>query len=161
MAGSATVVVLVLLLVVSVVVLRGGRSKGRGPTALVVDWAEQERVGIKLFVDGKLCEFPESGPLVQPCRPGKRRVRALRRWFKPFDEVVEVQAGEQKQIEPDWVPEPCLVLRLSAHERDATVEIDGDFQPLSGRAVEARPEEVWLKLEPGRHHLRIMRRDSK
>ncbi len=135
-------------------------------TAMVFDWPEEARERTALFINREPRDFPASGPLVVPCKPGKYRIHAVRRGFKPNEMLVTVGAGRRRDVPlfDTWVPEPqipqshVVILWRKDERNDAALEIDGQVRDLSDPTVEVTPDHVKVLLSAGPHKLWIVRR---
>ena len=75
------------------------------PTQLVLAWPDEDRDDAKLFLDGRLQDFPLGDPekpdkVVLPVSPGKRVVRIERPGFEPFEAEVVISAAESREVVP-------------------------------------------------------------
>lgn len=77
-------------------------------TQLIVLWPEGDRRDGKLVIDkwiheaSSLTEGSDATRLVIDVDPGKHQLRLHRPGFKPVEETVFVEEGQQRQIEPSW-----------------------------------------------------------
>ncbi len=157
-AGLATVGVLLVAILIAWAVRSG--SGASGAATLVFDAAEGRPDETTLWVDGKRQRLPASGRLSVKCTPGKHRIEAARRGFKPYQQTVNVKAGQRLEILPVWQRQHYLVLRWPAAERrGARLEIDGKPLDVSLPAVQKDAQQIKVPLEPGKYRLRIPRQD--
>lgn len=135
----------------------GGGEAGAAGTALVFDWPQDEREGAEVFVDGKPLTLPKSGALAHACEAGERRVRAVRKGYKPFETVVKVGRGERKPVTPAWRSLSRLVIEWPAGERTgARLSVNGRSYNLGAFRDDAHA--VRLTVDPGEQVVRIERR---
>jgi len=154
---GAAAACLVLVALVVWALSRGGAPEG---PALVFNWPASEREETALSINMNPVRLPDSGPLELPCKPGEWRIRAERKGFLPYEEVVIVEPGQRKEVaRPSWVRQSHLVLQWPVDQRqDARLEIDGRAPDLSLPSVQTSEERIKMPIEPGKHNLRIARR---
>ncbi len=121
---------------------------------LIFDWPAGDRAGAALTIDGEPVAIPASGPWEFHCKPGAHLVAAARPAYR-FSREIEVPAGDRLSIAPDWKPKAVLIVNWPLAARTAASLTDNG-QPI---AVTAR-EPFELAVEPGRHILRLSRRNA-
>lgn len=126
-------------------------------TQLILDWPEAERQEATLTIDEETYEVAASGEVAIALEPGEHHVRIRWPTYTPFDCAVLLTSGENQTLAVNRRPLPgTLVFDWPPGERaDATLSVDGkpQFVPSSG--------EFRLKLEPGKHALRLTRTEYK
>ena len=172
--GCVAVGVLSVAILIACAIRYGGKS-GSGPavgaTELVFDWPPEARQRTTLFINREPYDFPPSGRLVVPCKPGKYRIHAVREGFQPHEKLVTVTVDRRQHVPPfdTWVPQSQIaqpqiilshaVIRWPEDQRiDTRLEIDGEVRDLKDPTIEATPEHVKVPLEAGPHKLWIARR---
>ena len=74
------------------------------PTQFVFDWAESERDGATLEIDGASYFVPKKGPVIQPIDPGSHRVVMRRRGYSTINLMVSLERNNERRIKPAWTP---------------------------------------------------------
>ena len=149
-----------LLLIIAIFVGRSLLMPGPLPDpVLVFDWPADVREEVKLMIDGNSNRFPPSkGAIEHSCEPGEHRIVAQRPGYKRWEEVVQLEPGDRRNVSPRWLRQSYLVLQWPvAERRDAKMEIDGKEQKLS--TMKPRPgwARVRVPLDAGPHKVRIVR----
>ena len=89
----------------------GGKAGGpRGKVArapasdatLVIDWADEERRGAGLAINGRKEPIPASGEIKFTLPPGEHKILLQRRGFEPIEQSVTLARGESEHVTPQW-----------------------------------------------------------
>ena len=133
----------VALLAVGVIAWMASRPAAERKTQkseLVLLCPNHEREGVKLRIDGVAAPVAELGPWQCPCEPGRRRVQVTRPGFAPFEQTVEVRAGESVSVGLVWQRAP------GAEAHPTAVAAGRSAQPAaaspSDKPAPARPEKA-------------------
>jgi hypothetical protein len=127
-------------LVTSVVVAADGRqavsiAPPPSPAKLVLDWPADERENAELSIDGERQTVPNDSGSAQfelTLKPGWHVVRITRTDFQPFNQIVELSAGTDRQLKPAWKPEHKTA-------RTPTVAEARDPDPAPGETTPREP----------------------
>ena len=148
MIGIGVAVALVALAGIGLLLLNGSSSDG----TLVFDWPAAYRTDTNVSIDGVSQAVPASGPWEYRYPAGSHRIVAEHLAYK-LDTHLDLAAGSQQSVPPDWKPKAMLVLSWPLGLRSgAELKIDGRAQTISQRD----PMEV--PVEPGRRTIVITRR---
>jgi hypothetical protein len=100
-------------------------------TKLVFDWPSDQRKGAELIIDGSRQSVPVGGgstSFALVVAPGRRVVHITRTGFEPFDQTVDLAAGENQSLTPIWTPEkkvaPTVVVDTPARAETKTLPVE-------------------------------------
>lgn len=145
--GVTLVVVLLAMVVVLSLVLSFRKKLGPDEAALTFDLSADERDGVALFLGRTRVDIPATGPPICRCKPGKYSVFATRKGYRSYSETIELQAGDQKEVRLNWVPEdvsPAVAARPAEKPRpsEPVQPKEGTPKPTTTPAKEAKPKAV-------------------
>jgi S1-C subfamily serine protease len=89
----------------------GGNVAGASTSdaTLIINWADKERRGAGLAIDGRKEPIPASGEVKFTLPPGQHKILLQRRGFEPIEQSVMLARGASAQITPEWKPSSVAV----------------------------------------------------